>query len=163
MSNQPHGYEEIAAYYGWNRRFLLADGRVSAEWPRKILSYVDLPASLQLSWDRSVRITRIACHRKVRDRFAAVLMAIYKQKLWPHLNPFGGGYAFRIKRDSGQLSMHAFGAAWDFDPEGNPMRKPLRLCAMPIEVIETFEEHGFNSGARWARPDVMHKQWGSGY
>jgi hypothetical protein len=74
---------------------------------------------------------------------------------------YGGTYNYRRISGSSNLSLHAFGAAIDLDPDHNPLGMPWRADAgmMPMEVVEIFEAEGWKWGGRFqSRKDCMHFQ-----
>jgi hypothetical protein len=84
-----------------------------------------------------------------------------------HLYPLGGTYVCRHVADTGQTSMHAWGAAIDINPgfsdywlwhraEGGV---PVYVNRIPAEIVVAFERHGFIWGGRWAHFDTMHFEY----
>jgi hypothetical protein len=84
-----------------------------------------------------------------------------------YLYPLGGTYACRSVADTGQTSMHAWGAAIDINPvlsdywlwsriSGDIPRYANRI---PADVVAVFEQHGFIWGGRWAHFDTMHFEY----
>lgn len=71
------------------------------------------------------------------------------------------------------ISFHAFGAAFDINPERNPWQEVIPgralICDLPIAVIAAFKSIGFTWGGDWrikmgdgsVVADPMHFQWGS--
>lgn len=80
--------------------------------------------------------------------------------------PTAGTYSCRPVKDTGRLSMHSYGAAIDLNLKysnywlwaakvGNiPYRN-----AMPRQIIDIFERHGFIWGGRWYHYDTMHFEY----
>ncbi len=78
--------------------------------------------------------------------------------------PTAGTYVCRPVKDTGRLSMHAYGAAIDLNLKfsnywlwgaGNiPYRN-----AMPRQIVDIFERHGFIWGGRWYHYDTMHFEY----
>jgi D-alanyl-D-alanine carboxypeptidase len=81
--------------------------------------------------------------------------------------PTAGTYVCRPVEDTGRLSMHAYGAAidlnlkysnywlWEAKGAGNiPFRN-----AIPREIVDIFERHGFIWGGRWYHYDTMHFEY----
>lgn len=62
-----------------------------------------------------------------------------------------------IRGHHGVLSYHAVGLALDVNPEENPMGSPV--CRIHPEVVAILKRKGFEHGADWVHPDVMHFQW----
>jgi hypothetical protein len=159
----PHGWTEMLEVFGNIRRYVRTDGTLSPGWEMDKLTTVGLPAPLPLSWDLETHVKRIRCHVVVAAPLTLALSDVYAQGLWGELRTFGGCFEFRKQRDSStKLSGHAFGAAVDFDPEGNRRGTQGRL---PVPVAAIFERHGFQWGGHWdgARRDPMHFQYFTGY
>jgi hypothetical protein len=86
-----------------------------------------------------------------------------------YLHPLGGTYACRAVADTGQTSMHAWGAAIDINTAysdywlwhraagGGAM--PAYVNRIPPEIVAIFERHGFIWGGRWAHFDTMHFEY----
>lgn len=92
--------------------------------PGKNLVLLDLPYPLRLSWDTATIVTRTQCNAVVKDSLGRVLTKVRKhygltgiQAL--RLDLYGGGFNMRAKRGGTTLSMHAWGIAFDFDPDHN--------------------------------------------
>jgi hypothetical protein len=83
------------------------------------------------------------------------------------LYPVGGTYACRSVADTGQTSMHAWGAAIDINPAvsdywlwhraGGGM--PAYVNRIPPDIVAIFERHGFIWGGRWEHFDTMHFEY----
>ena len=81
--------------------------------------------------------------------------------------PTAGTYACRPVKDTGRLSMHSYGAAidlnlkfsnyWLWETKG-AANIPYRN-AMPREIVDAFERHGFIWGGRWYHYDTMHFEY----
>jgi hypothetical protein len=83
------------------------------------------------------------------------------------LYPPGGTYSCRAVADTGQTSMHSWGAAIDINTRfsdywlwrrggGDP---PPYVNRIPSVIVEVFERHGFIWGGRWAHFDTMHFEY----
>jgi hypothetical protein len=83
------------------------------------------------------------------------------------LYPPGGTHNCRAVADTGEPSMHAFGAAidintryanyWHWQVKGDT--PPPYVNRIPPEIVATFERHGFIWGGRWAHFDTMHFEY----
>jgi hypothetical protein len=121
---------------------------------------------LPSTWGHTVGITSV---NGVDRRLAAVsreldeLPAEFKKYLFP----LGGTYACRNVADTGQTSVHAWGAAIDINPKfsdywfwrrggGDP---PVYRNRIPPEIVAIFEKHGFIWGGRWSHFDTMHFEY----
>jgi hypothetical protein len=85
-----------------------------------------------------------------------------------YLYPIGGTYACRAVADTGQTSMHAWGAAIDINTRysdywlwhrGGGGGLPDYVNRIPQEIVAIFERHGFIWGGRWAHFDTMHFEY----
>jgi hypothetical protein len=115
---------------------------------------------------RGVMITSV---NGVDRRLAAIsreldgLPAEDKKYLWP----IGGTYACRGVADTGQTSMHGWGAAIDINTSRSDYWLWRRHAGgdadyvnrIPMEIVDIFERHGFIWGGRWAHFDTMHFEY----
>jgi hypothetical protein len=124
-------------------------------------------AWLPKSWGGSVTVTNT---NGVADKLRAVSAEI--DELEPSIKqaayPVAGGLACRSVRDTGRLSMHAFGTAIDLNLAfadywlaqrshgGEPLTYRNR---MPLEIVDIFERHGFIWGGKWYHYDTMHFEY----
>lgn len=134
----------------------------SGEVAAALVPVVWLPAS----WGHVVRITSInGVDRRLAEisRELDALPAGDKRYLYPP----AGTYVCRSVADTGQTSMHAWGAAIDISAAysdywywqraaGDP---PPYTNRIPQEVVAIFERHGFIWGGRWAHFDTMHFEY----
>lgn len=108
--------------------------------------------------DQPVRSIR--CHRKVADSLERILAGLADIRQGRDiLKRYAGCYNNRAMRGGSLPSLHARGAAVDFDPDTNRNRQAWPTSAtMPIEVMEIFAMEGWTcAGAAWGR-DAMHFQ-----
>ena len=112
-------------------------------------------------------ITRVACHVKLHDAFRSILNDILQsygeeQIHALGLNQFAGSYNYRPMRGGSNLSMHAWGIAFDFDAQRNTLRETAATArfARPEykRFIDIWYEHGFISLGRERNMDWMHLQ-----
>jgi len=76
--------------------------------------------------------------------------------------PTAGTYSCRPVKDTGRLSLHAYGAAIDLNLRYADYwlwRKGGWRNRMPREIVEIFERHGFIWGGRWQHYDTMHFEY----
>ena len=139
------------------------NGQVNHQWEKASLVLVPVPYSMVLAWDASKPVKSILIHKKCANSLSTVLKAIlaeYGSQATLEeagLDLFGGSFAYRRIEGSHRLSTHAWGAAIDLDPEGNPLGS--RNGKMPLDVVSIFEAQGWEWGGRWKhRPDMMHMQ-----
>jgi len=106
------------------------------------------------------RVKTIRCHMAVADSLYIVLDDIaYTTSHVKILQRYDGCYNNRMMRGGSLPSLHARGAAIDFDAaaNGNKTSWPVR-ATMPFGVMEAFAKEGWiSAGAFWGR-DAMHFQ-----
>jgi hypothetical protein len=84
-----------------------------------------------------------------------------------YLYPLGGTYKCRSVADTGQTSMHGWGAAIDINVAYSDYwlwhrsagAIPPYTNHIPAEVVDVFERHGFIWGGRWLHFDTMHFEY----
>ncbi len=122
---------------------------------------------LKIAWDRAQNVTRITCHEKVHDPakrvFGRTLDHYGRARIAElGLDLFGGCLNVRRMRGGSAWSMHAWGAAFDFDPERNQLiwnRSRARFARPEYERWwSLWEEEGFVSLGRTRDYDWMHVQ-----
>ena len=127
---------------------------------------VNLPYPLRLSWDMVTRITKTQCHKRVAKSLLSVLDAVhaeYGSSVFElGLDLYGGGYANRAQLGGTKLSVHAWGAAFDFDPEHNELRMDSDEARFAEPQYHAWwalwEEAGWISLGRTKNYDWMHVQ-----
>ena len=118
---------------------------------------------LPKTWAHVLRITSV---NGVDRQLAAISRELdeFPVEDKKYVYPLGGTYACRSVADTGQTSMHAWGAAIDINPAlsdywlwrrptGNA---PAHVRTIPPDVVAVFERHGFIWGGRWMHFDTMH-------
>jgi hypothetical protein len=148
-----------------NRAFfdkMYGDCRLGQVTP-KLVPIVWLPTT----WGHSIRITSV---NGVDQQLAAVsreLDALPAEDK-KYLYPIGGTYFCRNVADTGQPSMHGWGAAIDINTHyadywlwrsGNEDDVPPYVNRIPPEIVTIFERHGFIWGGRWRHFDTMHFEY----
>jgi hypothetical protein len=142
----PHGEAEIRRLYGSPGSAVASAGRVQ------------LPAPLK-RWDGQT-ITVFACHKLLEDVFTSVFAEIHRREFWSLLETYDGCYNDRTVTSSQKTSVHAWGIGVDLNAATN------RLGAVPKmdrRIVAIFDDHGFQWGGEWNRPDGMHFQRATGY
>jgi hypothetical protein len=156
---------ELRDFYG--RFEFRADGLPTKRWEDQHLTSIVLPYPMIASWDATVTLTRLRCHRRVAEslkRILAGILAHYgsvRSVQSARLHITGGMYSFRRISGSPNLSLHSYGAAIDLDPKNNPLGKPWRTGTdmIPLAVVAIFEQEGWKWGGRFTqRKDCMHFQ-----
>lgn len=133
-------------------------GQVAAE----LVPVVWLPKT----WGHLVRITSVNGvdrHLAAVSRELDELPASDKNYLYPP----AGTYACRSVADTGQTSMHAWGAAIDINAAQSDYWLWHRSSGglgdyvnrVPAGIVRIFERHGFIWGGRWAHYDTMHFEY----
>jgi D-alanyl-D-alanine carboxypeptidase len=116
---------------------------------------------LPRSWGRTIRISSV---NGVAASLAAVsgeldaLPASAKRYVFPP----SGTYNCRTVADTGEPSMHSWGAAIDINAAYSDYWLWPRAAsrnAFPGEIIEIFERHGFIWGGKWSHYDTMHFEY----
>jgi hypothetical protein len=158
----PNGLEEIKATFGNIYDYITADGTLDARWETDALTRSQLPFPIPFSVDKSKVISRLQCHKKLADAFAAVLAKIDASGLRGQITSCGGCFNFRMKRTGAKLSTHSWGIAIDINPETNAQGG---AGTMDSGVVEIFRQAGFKWGGDWTGKDKdpMHFQYCTGY
>lgn len=119
---------------------------------------VDLVPPAPVYYDgRKVRSIR--CHHKVAESLSDIIRELAASPAAYLLTAYDGCFNDRPMRGGSLPSLHARGAAIDFDAANNGNRVAWPVGArMPIEAMEIFARHGWiAAGAFWGR-DAMHFQ-----
>ncbi len=139
------------------------DGAPDPAWAAKWLTTITPPYAMFYA-GKPVRA--ITVNRGCSDALLAALAGIGKHYgtaaaiKAAGLDQFGGLYNFRVKRgNSSSLSMHAYGAAIDMDPDHNAFRGHSH--AMPAAAVQIFKDQGATWGGDWSAGsyDPMHFQF----
>lgn len=135
----------------------------SPKWRRDNLTLIplsDLPGFPTCPYGP---IKGVTLHKKVAPVFLATWQELTRRGLNNRLRTFDGSVAFRhMGHDRTRpLSVHAFGAAIDFDAAWNGYGVPLERMQIDRDVARCFEECGWTWGGRWTGryADGMHFQW----
>ena len=116
---------------------------------------------LPQSWGHTVRVTSV---NGVAARLAEVSAELdaLSAPLKRYVYPTAGTYNCRTVADTGEPSMHSWGAAIDL----NAVRAaywlwPRAVAAetLPVQIIDVFERHGFIWGGKWLHYDTMHFEY----
>jgi hypothetical protein len=116
---------------------------------------------LPQSWGHTVRVTAV---NGVAQRLAEISEELEAQRaaVKRYVYPSSGAYNCRTVADTGGPSMHSWGAAIDINAayahywlwhHGGPPN------AIPAEIIDIFERHGFIWGGKWSHYDTMHFEY----
>lgn len=152
---------ECDTYYGNPRG---TGGNADPAWERDNIVRLQPPFRMTYA-DQPVGTIRI--HKKCFASLDRVLRAINdaakgdpaKLLLWG-ATIYGGAYNFRLKRGQTTLSMHAYGAAIDLDPEHNEFHNLNPRFTADSPVVKAFKAEGWIWGGDWsgASKDGMHFQ-----
>ena len=134
----------------------------SGEVRPRLVNVVWLPRS----WGRVIEATSV---NGVAQRLAAVSAEVdaLPLALKRYAYPPAGTYNCRTVADTGQPSMHAWGAAIDINTAYADYWLGHRsgtsdlgyFNRVPIELVEIFERHGFIWGGKWSHYDTMHFEY----
>jgi len=122
---------------------------------------------LRIAWDPKKTVARFSCHERIHDAARRVLVRVL-DAYGPArirdlgLDLFGGCLNVRRMRGGSAWSMHAWGAAIDFDPERNQLRWGRSRARFARPEYEKWwalwEAEGFVSLGRARDFDWMHVQ-----
>ena len=157
--NTPNGYAEVLQLFGDIRKFIRNDGTLSPTWEATKITRILLPRPTEYAFGGSV--SRVTVHRRIADQTGEMFGAIYRAGLWSKLGPYGGGFVFRPNRNAfRKISLHAFGIAFDWDPEGFPNGSKAKRDPHLREILR---RHGWHLGEDFTgTPDPMHIQFATG-
>jgi hypothetical protein len=126
-----------------------------------------LPYEMKLAWDLDSKVTKLTCHKKVKDSLERILKntldhygleEIKKLKL----DVFGGCLNVRKMRGGSSWSIHSWGAAIDLDPDRNQLKWNKDKAYFAKPEYEPFwkivEAEGWTSLGREKNYDWMHFQ-----
>ncbi len=122
---------------------------------------------LPRSWGRALEVTSV---NGLAQRLAAVSADLdaLPPALKRYAYPPAGTYSCRTVADTGQPSMHAWGAAIDVNTAYADYWLGHHFGAngaggyhnrIPMEIVEIFERHGFIWGGKWSHYDTMHFEY----
>ncbi|MBV8935675.1 MAG: M15 family metallopeptidase [Alphaproteobacteria bacterium] len=116
---------------------------------------------LPQSWGRTVRVTSVNGIAQRLTDISDELEAL-PSSLRRYLYPSAGTYNCRVVADTGEPSMHSWGAAIDINSayaEYWLWPRAASRGTIPPEIIEIFERHGFIWGGKWSHYDTMHFEY----
>lgn len=129
---------------------------------------VALPFHFRLAWDLDQKVSIVSCHKKLASAFTGIWVDAAKhygetefRRL--RLDLYGGCFNYRPMRGGSSLSTHAYGAAWDVDPERNQLKWDHNLASLSRSDYAPFwsivEAYGAVSLGRAKNYDWMHFQF----
>lgn len=128
---------------------------------------IDLPYPMVLSWDKTVSVKSIKCHKLVAEQFKAIFAEILEVYGFDKIKElgidiYGGCFNFRKMRGGSDWSRHSWAVAIDLDPERNKLKETAKTArfARPEykSMIDIFYKHGFESLGVEKNYDWMHFQ-----
>jgi hypothetical protein len=131
---------------------------------------LNLPYPMRLAWDKDTSVSKIRCHRLIKDELSAVFSDLLAHYGLPELQRlgidlFGGCFSFRKMRGGNDWSRHSWAIAIDLDPARNGLRATAKTAqfAKPEykPMIDIFYKYGFISLGREKNYDWMHFEIGS--
>jgi D-alanyl-D-alanine carboxypeptidase len=135
-------------------------------WKGEVAPWLVPVVWLAQSWGHTVRITSVngvAQHLAEISKELEALPVAAKRYLYPS----AGTYSCRTVADTGEPSMHSWGAAIDINSAHADYWLWPRAAAVntgqgaqiPAEIVEIFERHGFIWGGKWSHYDTMHFEY----
>lgn len=123
----------------------------------RLVSVVWLPQS----WGRTVRVTSV---NGIAQRLAEISEELDARPagIKRYVYPPAGTYNCRTVADTGEPSMHSWGAAIDINSAHADYwlwGRGSSTTTIPAEIIEIFERHGFIWGGKWSHYDTMHFEY----
>lgn len=150
-------------FYG-NPRPRNVHERYNVAWAHENLTHVKCPWALT---DFVHHFSSIQIHKKVAPSLERVLARIWDEvgrdpaKIHAlRYDVFSGSFVYRNKRGAKSLSMHAYGAAIDWDAPDNQMHARRHLFTDESPLIHAFKDEGWVWGGDWSGDgvDAMHVQ-----
>lgn len=143
---------------------------------------IEIPYAYRLDWDVNQSVSRITCHRLIAERWIAAekeVLEVYGPTRIRELgiDEYGGCFIYRPQRgfetqftaaiERGDiaeaqkyLSKHAWGVAFDKDPNRNLLKETSKTARFAREeygqMIDIYYRHGFLSYGREKNYDWMH-------
>ena len=116
---------------------------------------------LPQSWGRTVRVTSV---NGVAARLAEVSSELdaLPAQIKHYVYPPSGTYNCRTVADTGEPSMHSWGAAIDINPAHADYwlwHRNGQVSQISPEIVDIFERHGFIWGGKWLHYDTMHFEY----
>ena len=116
---------------------------------------------LPQSWGHTVRVTSV---NGVATRLAEVSTELdaLPAQIKRYVYPTAGTYNCRTVADTGEPSMHSWGAAIDINAAHAAYwlwHRDRQSGQIPPEIVDIFERHGFIWGGKWLHYDTMHFEY----
>lgn len=136
--------------------------------PQCTAGKAQLPFAFRIAWNKSQKVKQFSCHELVADAFTSIFSETAKhygekRMVALGLDLFGGCFNDRAMRGGTAKSMHAWGIAYDGDPERNQLRWGRDRAEFAKPDYDAFwaivEAHGGVSLGRLRNYDWMHFQF----
>jgi len=156
----PSNFTELTDWFGDIARYTAEDGTLLPSWEERYIARINLPEPVPYAFDPKVSITRVTVHVALADVVRRMYWKIHDAGMFPALGPYGGGYQYRANRnDHTRVSLHAWGLAWDWDPEKFPNHSKATREPKLVEITSQF---GMRWGEVFQHPDPMHMSFSTG-
>jgi D-alanyl-D-alanine carboxypeptidase len=116
---------------------------------------------LPRSWGHTIRVTAVngvAAHlAEISAELDALPLTVRR-----YVYPPAGTYNCRTVADTGEPSMHSWGAAIDINAayaEYWLWSRAASANTIPAEIVDIFERRGFIWGGKWSHYDTMHFEY----
>jgi putative chitinase len=111
-----------------------------------------LPFKMRLAWDLSKSVTKTSCNVNVHDHLKRIWQRTldkygFEEIQRLRLDLFGGCLNVRKKRGGSGWSMHAYGIAWDVDPERNALKMTRDDATLDSPEYDAFWGFVYDEGA----------------
>ncbi len=117
---------------------------------------------LPRSWGHTIRVTSVNGVAQRLEKISAELDAL-PAPVKRYVYPPSGTYNCRTVADTGEPSMHSWGAAIDINAAYAEYwlwpRVASASTTIPADIINIFERHGFIWGGKWSHYDTMHFEY----
>jgi hypothetical protein len=116
---------------------------------------------LPRSWGHNIEITSINGVAQGLAEISEELDAL-PPALKRYLYPPAGAYNCRTVADTGEPSMHSWGAAIDINAAHADYwlwHRSGEIHRIPPEIVDIFERHGFIWGGKWLHYDTLHFEY----
>lgn len=126
---------------------------------------ITLPYPMRVAWDKSVKITKLRCHKLVATKLSNIFNQILEVYGYPKIvelgiDLYGGCYNFRKMRGGSDWSRHSWAIAIDLDPERNQLKQDNKTAVFARPeykpMIDIFYRNGFLSYGIERNMDWMH-------
>ncbi len=153
--------KDCDAFYGNPRG---AGGDYSRKWAQAHLTHVMCPWHLKMG---TLSVPYITINKACAESLERILAACWDTaKHDPaviaaeHLDQFSGSFNYRPKRGMTSLSMHAYGAAIDWDAPHNAQHAVKHFFTENSLMVQKFKAEGWIWGGNWQGEsiDAMHVQ-----